>query len=410
MDLTHLLLTLILILAGAKIFGELANRVGQPPVLGELVAGIVLGVSCLKIVNPDAEVIVFLADVGVIILLFEIGLATDPRELWGAGGQSLAVALVGLALPFAGGYFLTLAFGYKTHVAVFVGAALAATGVAVVARVLGDLGALKTKEGTVILGAGVIDDIIGLIILAVVRGLATGGEVSAATLARVTALSAGFFVAALVLGGVFARRLVWLIEKTRVRGALIVAAVGFALLWAFGASVVGTAPFVGAFAAGLALGRTRKYDAVAADLKPVADIFTPIFFVKIGAGVILYYLNPFEAAYRPVLFLAGLLFGIAMLGKVAAGYAAWGRGVNRLAVGVGMSPRGVVGLIFVDAGRRAGIVTDDLFGALLLVIAATTFVGVPLMKLAFGRRPGDKIPPPSSTIIGTSAPAKHNAA
>jgi Kef-type K+ transport system membrane component KefB len=158
MDLTHLLITLILIFVGAKAFGELANRLGQPTVLGELVAGVILGVGGLKLVNPEANVFVLLADIGVIILLFETGLATDIRELLEVGWRSLAVAAVGVILPFAGGFAFAYAFGYPNLVSIFLGAALTATSVGITVRVLSDLGKLQSKEAKIILGAAVADD------------------------------------------------------------------------------------------------------------------------------------------------------------------------------------------------------------------------------------------------------------
>ncbi len=387
MDLTHLLITLILIFVGAKAFGELANRIGQPTVLGELVAGIILGVGCLKLVDPQANVIILLADIGVIILLFEIGLATDIRELLEVGWRSLGVAAVGVILPFAGGFVFAVAFGYTNLVAIFLGAALTATSVGITVRVLSDLGKLKTKEAKIILAAAVADDIVALIILAVVRELGLRGDVSPLKIIQITALAVGFFIAAIVVGNIFAKRLVKIIEKMRTSGTLIVGSIAFAFLWSLGAEVVGLAAIVGSFAAGLALGRTRKFEVIATELKPVAFIFTPIFFVKIGADVDVRHFNPFNEANHAVLVVAGSLFVIAMLGKVLSGFAVFDKRINSTAVGVGMAPRGEVGLIFAEVGRRAGIVTGDLFAAIVVVMALTTFVAPPLLKSALVRRP-----------------------
>ena len=387
MDLTHLLITLILIFVGAKAFGELANRVGQPTVLGELIAGVILGVGCLKLVDPHANVIILLADIGVIILLFEIGLATDIRELLEVGWRSLGVAAVGVILPFVGGFVFALAFGYTNLVAIFLGAALTATSVGITVRVLSDLGKLKTKEAKIILAAAVADDIVGLIILAVVRDLGLRGEVSPLKIIQITALAVGFFIAAIVVGNIFAKRLVKIIEKMRTSGTLIVGSIAFAFLWSLGAEVAGLAAIVGSFAAGLVLGRTRKFEVIATELKPVAFIFTPIFFVKIGADVDVRYFNPFNDANHAVLVVAGSLFVIAMLGNVLTGFTIYDKRNNYTAVGVGKAPLGEVCLIFAEVGRRAGIVSGDLFAAIVVVMALTTFVAPPLLKSALVRRP-----------------------
>ncbi len=387
MDLPHLLVTLILIFVGAKVLGEFANRIGQPTVLGELVAGVLLGVGGLKLVDPHANVFILLADIGVIILLFETGLATDVRELLEVGWRSLAVAAVGVILPFVGGFVFALAFGYTNLVAIFLGATLTATSVGITVRVLSDLGKLGTKEAKIILGAAVADDIIGLIILAVVRDLGIRGEVSALKTAQITALAVGFFIAAIVVGNVFAKRLVKIIEKARTSGTLIVASIAFAFLWSLGAELAGSAAIVGSFAAGLALGRTRKFEVIARELKPVAYIFTPIFFVKIGADVDIRYFNPFNEANHAILVVGGALFVIAMVGKALSGTVIFDKRINSTAVGIGMAPRGEVGLIFAEVGRRAGIVTADLFAAVVVVMALTTFIAPPLLKLSMVRRP-----------------------
>ncbi len=387
MDLSHLLVTLILIFVGAKVLGEFANRIGQPTVLGELVAGVLLGVGCLNLVDPHANVFVLLADIGVIILLFETGLATDVRELLEMGWRSLAVAAVGVILPFVGGFVFALAFGYTNLIAIFLGATLTATSVGITVRVLSDLGKLGTKEAKIILGAAVADDIIGLIILAVVRDLGMRGEVSALKTAQIATLAVGFFIAAIVVGNVFAKQLVKIIEKARTSGTLIVGSIAFAFLLSLGAQKFAGAAIVGAFAAGLALGRTRKFDVIAQELKPVAYIFTPIFFVKIGADVDIRYFNPFNEANHAILVVGGALFAVAMVGKVLSGLVVFDKRINSTAVGIGMAPRGEVGLIFAEVGRRAGIVTADLFAAVVVVMALTTFIAPPLLKLSMVRRP-----------------------
>jgi Kef-type K+ transport system membrane component KefB len=387
MDLTHLLITLILIFVGAKVFGELANRLGQPTVLGELAAGVILGVGGLRLVDPHANVFILLADIGVIILLFETGLATDVRELLAEGWRSLAVAAVGVTLPFVGGFVFARAFGYTSLVSIFLGAALTATSVGITVRVLADLGKLQTREAKIILGAAVADDIIGLIILAVVRDLGLGGDVDPWKIARITALAVAFFIVAIVVGNLLAKRLVMVIERMRTSGTLIVGSIAFAFLWSLGAELAGSAAIVGSFAAGLSLGRTHKFEVLARELKPLAYVFTPIFFVKIGADVDVRYFNPFQEANHAILVVGGFLFLIAIAGKFLSGFVVFDPRVKSTAVGVGMMPRGEVGLIFAEVGRRAGIVSANLFAAVVIVMAATTFLAPPLLKLTLVRKP-----------------------
>ena len=186
-------------LFGAKLFGELAERVGQPAVLGELLAGILLGPSVLGLV-PLSDAIFVLAEIGVVLLLFEVGLETNLEDLVRVGAPALAVALAGMVLPFAGGYFVTRALGYETLTATFVGAALTATSIGITARVLSELKVLATREGQIILGAAVVDDVLGLVILAVVSKVAGGAQIDAATVAKSTGLAIGFLAVAIAVG------------------------------------------------------------------------------------------------------------------------------------------------------------------------------------------------------------------
>jgi hypothetical protein len=263
-DLGAFLLAFAVALIGAKVFGALAERVGQPAVLGELVAGIVLGPSLLGLV-PLSAGIYLLAEIGVLLLLFEVGLETDLEELLAVGGPALAVALAGMLLPFAGGWAVTRALGYGGLAAIFVGAALTATSIGITARVLAELGSLKTREGQVILGAAVADDVLGLIVLVIVTRIAESGSLDARVALRSGALAVGFVVVALVAGGPVGRRLVHVVGKSSARGMLGAASVAFAMLVAWLAKKSESAPIVGAFAAGIALARTnRRHDIDAA--------------------------------------------------------------------------------------------------------------------------------------------------
>jgi Kef-type K+ transport system membrane component KefB len=393
-----LFLVLAAMLVAAKLLGELAERAGQPAVLGELIAGVVLGSSVLGIVptaGTGAEIIHLLAELGVVLLLFEIGLETDLKEMFRVGPASLSVAAVGVALPFALGFAY---WAYLPHAAsgtpnltmsaIFVGATLTATSVGITARVLSDLGQMHTQEAKIIIGAAIIDDVLGLVILTVVSGMAAGASVEALGILRVLAVAVGFLVVAVLVGRFAAPHLFDLVVRMRVRYVLLVFAIAFALGLSAAAALVGSALIIGAFAAGVILSGTNQFDTIEHEVRPVASIFTPIFFVSVGASVNLGLLNPAREGAASVLGVAAALTALAIAGKLAAGWAAPWVKFRRLVVGVGMVPRGEVGLIFADIGRRSGVLNDAVFGAVLLMVMATTFVAPPGLKVLFGPRKG----------------------
>jgi Kef-type K+ transport system membrane component KefB len=297
----------------------------------------------------------------------------------------MAVAVVGMALPFAGGYFVTRAAGYETLTAIFVGAALTATSIGITSRVLSELRMLASREGQIILGAAVADDILGLVVLAVVSQIATTGSVAVGDALKAAGLSFGFLLVAVVVGMPLGRVLVRFVGKAQVRGILVAVAVAFALLAALGAQRAGSAAIVGAFAAGLVLARTNRGHDIETAVRPVVDVFAPVFFVAIGAQVDVAYLDPSTPANRAALLLALGLTIVGVLGKFAAGFAAWGN-VRRVFVGAGMIPRGEVGLIFAQIGKQNGALPEPVFVAVVLAVFATTFVTPPLLKAL---RPAD---------------------
>jgi len=383
-DLASFLLAFASALLGAKLLGEICERLGQPAVLGELLAGVLLGPSMLGLV-PLSAGILLIAEVGVLLLLFEVGLETDLEELLRVGGPAMAVAVVGMALPFAGGYLLTRAAGFPTLTAIFVGAALTATSIGISSRVLSDLGLLASREGQIILGAAVADDILGLVVLAVVSQIAASGSVSAWQAGKSALLSFGFLLVAIVAGLPLGRLLVRGVGRANVRGILVAVSVAFALLAALGAQAAGSAAIVGAFAAGLVLARTNRSDDIRNAVRPTVDVFAPIFFVAIGAQVDVRYLDPVDASNRPALLLALGLIVVGSLGKFAAGWAAWGR-VRRSFIGAGMIPRGEVGLIFAQIGKQNGALPEPAFVAVVVAVFATTFLTPPLLKTLRPRR------------------------
>ena len=390
-----LFLVVAAMLVAAKLLGELVERFGQPAVLGELIAGVLLGGSVLGIVPAEgtgAEIIHVLAELGVVLLLFEIGLETDLKEMFRVGTASLSVAAVGVVLPFALGFAF---WAYLPHAAsggpadltmaaIFVGATLTATSVGITARVLSDLGQMHSQEAKIIIGAAIIDDVLGLVILTVVSGLAAGASVEALGILRVLAVAVGFLVVAVLVGRFAAPRLFDLVVRMRVRYVLLVFAIAFALGLSATAALVGSALIIGSFAAGVILSGINQFDTIEHEVRPVASIFTPIFFVSVGASVNLSLLNPAREGAAGILAVAAMLTVLAIVGKIAAGWAAPWVPFRRLVVGVGMVPRGEVGLIFADIGRRSGVLNEAVFGAVLLMVMATTFVAPPALKGLFG--------------------------
>ena len=377
------LLVLAATLAGAKFLGELAERIGQPAVLGELIAGVILGPSVLAIVDPGIPVIHILAEIGVVILLFQIGLETDLRKLLSVGGTAAMVALVGVALPFALGYGIGSLLGFGHLETLVMAAALTATSVGITARVLSDLGRLNDTESQVVLGAAVIDDIIGLIILAVVAKLVAGGELTPLGVTVTTLTAFGFVVIALGVGRFVIPPLFGLLERLSTEQTVAIMGLVVAFLVAVLADAVGSALIIGAFTAGLVFAPTRHAHTIELGVVRLGHFFVPIFFIWVGASVdIRTFGDP------RVLMVGGLLIVAAIIGKLAAGFAPfWFKG-RKLVVGVGMVPRGEVGLIFAQTGLSAGVLTAGDFSALTLMVLVTTFIAPPLLKRLLGPASG----------------------
>ncbi len=386
-----------LMLVVGKFSGELFERIGQPAVLGELLAGVLLGGSLLGIIptSPDdalTHIIEIFAEIGVVILLFEIGLETDLKQMFRVGRGAMSIALVGIALPMLGGILFWVFFGRSeytlvdtTTTAIFLGATLTATSVGITARVLQDLRVMHSIESRLIIGAAVIDDVLGLVLLGLVSSLAAGHAVTVLGVSRSLGTAIGFLAVAIAIGLAVATKVFDLVDRMRVRGFLLAAAFAFLLVVSALADLVGSAMIIGAFAAGIILSGTNQFDVIRDRIKPVADIFTPVFFLSIGAKLNVLLLNPFNADNLPVLGIGIALFSIAVIGKLVTGWAAPWRKFNRLAVGLGMMPRGEVGLIFANIGLGLMVLTPELFGAIMLMIIGTTFIAPPLLKWSFQR-------------------------
>ena len=382
---------------GQAVSGKSLNGWALPPFWASSVAGLVLGPGLLGVLpaagDPGAEVISFLAELGVILLLFEVGLETDLKQMFKVGGSAAAVAVTGVVVPFVLGYLFWLHAPHAAStstadsqaIAILVGAVLTATSVGITARVLDDLGSMQTVEARIILGAAVIDDVLGLVILGAVSNLAGGGSVSTLGVLRILAQGVGFLLLVVLLGGMIMPKLFGLIDRLKVRGAVVTLAIGLALALAAAADLAGSALIIGAFAAGLVMRGTSQLHTVANEGRPVAGLLAPIFFVTVGAGANIRLLDPRVPGAVPVLGLAVALTLIAVAGKVVAGWAAPWQPFRRLAVGVGMVPRGEVGLIFADMGRRTGLLDASSFNAILIMVMATTFIAPLWLKPLFRR-------------------------
>ncbi|MEM1254776.1 MAG: cation:proton antiporter [Cyanobacteria bacterium P01_H01_bin.21] len=410
------LLSLITVYATSKIGGELSKRLDLPPVLGELLGGVVVGVSFLhllmfpenssavsgsviaqvvqwmghldadaamQVFESQSEVISVLAELGVIVLLFEIGLESDLRELSKVGAQAAVVAVVGVVVPFTLGTLgLVSIFHVAVIPAIFAGAALTATSIGITSKVLAELGHLKSKEGQIIVGAAVIDDVLGIIVLAVVASLAKTGEVDLLNVLYLIVSASAFLLGAILLGKFFNTGFVAIADKLQTRGALLIPAITFALIMACLASAIHLEAILGAFAAGLVLDETDKRNELDQQVMPIADFLVPIFFVTVGAKADLGVLNPMVAENRAGLIIAAFLIVVAVIGKVVTGWAVFGQAeVNRLAIGVGMIPRGEVGLVFAGIGTASGVLDRPLEAAIIMMVILTTFLAPPLLQM-----------------------------
>lgn len=385
LEVDQLFAMLVMMLATAKLGGALAQKIGQPAVLGELIGGIVVGGSVLGIVDPHIETIHMLSELGVAILLLAIGLETDLGSMMKVGGTAVAVAVVGVIVPFGLGYAGCRMMGLDNIVAIMAGATLTATSVGITARVLSDLGKLKSPEGQVILGAAVIDDILGLVILTVVGGLVDGGEVTGWSVASATFKAFGFLAATLLAGKLLLPGLIRLGGRLDLPGTPTIYAVILALGLAWLAEQSGSALIIGAFAAGVLIAGTSKAEEVEHGVTTLGHFFVPLFFVTVGASVDLSALDPRTPEARTALGVGAMLIVTGVVGKLAAGYAPfWFRGDKRV-IGVGMVPRGEVGLIFARMGLDKGVFTGGLFGGVTLMVIVTTFLAPPLLKILLSK-------------------------
>ncbi len=416
-------LWIAVILLAAK-FSGLIERFGQPSVLGELVMGVILGnlvllgITVFEPIKYDS-IIRFLAELGVVVLLFQIGLESNISKMRSVGTSAFLVAVVGVVVPFLLGTYLVgpyLLPGLSQNAYLFLGAALTATSVGITARVFRDLGKLQDKEAQIILGAAVIDDVLGLVILAVISALVTLGAITFGAIGLIVAKAALFLAAAVFLGQIFADKIGYLFSFISTgTGMKFTLALSFGLVFAFLAHIIGLAPIVGAFAAGLILdpvhfrffrnphivdeidecmhdcsdaaSRKRVGDVIAAHaskhvedlLEPVSILLVPLFFVVTGMDV-----NLTVLFNGPILLVALGITAVAFIGKICAGLVA-GNGVNKSLIGWGMVPRGEVGLIFATVGRSLGVVTEEVFSVIVIMVILTTLLTPPILTFLLKR-------------------------
>lgn len=400
---TAILLAIAVILAAAKLGGDLATRAGQPAVLGELVAGVLLGNLALVGIpwtesfktNVTLET---LAQLGVIILLFEVGLESTVRDMLKVGLTSLVVALLGVGVPFALGWGVgaLLLPERSAYVHAFLGATLTATSVGITARVLRDLGKSQSPEARVILGAAVIDDVLGLVILAVVGGVIqaanTGADLSYGAAGLIVGKASLFLFGAVALGLVISPRLFGLASRLRGRDVLLATALVFCFGLSYLAAAIGLAAIVGAYAAGLILEDVHYHDFTQRGelgleklLQPIGALLVPVFFVLMGMRVELAAFGQAE-----ILGFAALLTVAAVIGKQACALGVLGGNLDRLSIGLGMIPRGEVGLIFASIGlgltvHGEPIVDKAIYSAVVIMVIVTTMATPPALRWSLAR-------------------------
>ena len=406
MELHQFFLSLALVLITARLFSELAGRHGIPSVIGELLAGVLLGPSLLGWISPDATM-KLLAEIGIILLLFEVGMDTDLFRMAKSGIKPLVVAVVGFVLPFVMGYAVCRwGFELSNLVALFIGGTLTATSIGITVRVLEDIGRRHTDEAQIVVGAAVLDDILGVLALAFLYQFALKGEVSGPVVGKVA-----LFIALFMLLSPFVVKLAGGLidhydQRAATPGLLITLALALILLFSWLAHVVGAPMILGGFAAGIALSQHFRFDLMhrlglpALDrwfapspklarrleeqMRPLIHTFAPLFFVMVGVSL---NLNAVNWGSARVWQLGGALIVVAILGKLAAGFFIRESRFRQMAIGLAMIPRGEVGLIFAQLGLHQGILNAETYAALLIVIALTTILPPFLLKAFYARVP-----------------------
>jgi len=414
-------LCFMLIFAAARTLAEVLVRFELPPILGELLAGVLIGASGLHLlVLPETQVqlsgafsevvsglshvpaeeipalynesfgaLQSMANLGLYSLLFSVGLETELEELMAVGAQAFSVAVVGVVLPFALGTLGLMAIFHVDAIpAIFAGASMTATSIAITASVFSELGYLRTREGQIVLGAAVLDDILGIVILAIVVALGAGGSLEIGPIVQLVVAAVLFVVVALLLSQKATPAFDWMIDQLKAPEAKLIGSYLLLAISCFVASAIGLEAALGAFAAGLIASTSKHRHEILASVTPIVGLFATVFFVLVGAGIDLSVINPSDPSSRSALVIAAFMFLVAIIGKVAAGWAVFSKEkTNNLVVGLGMMPRGEVGLIFLGLGTTSGLLGSDLEAAVLLMVVGTTFLAPVLLRLVLKGKP-----------------------
>jgi len=393
---THtIFLNIVIILLAARLFAEVASRINIPPVVGELLAGVVLGPSLLGWIEPD-QILRLLAEIGIILLLFEVGLDTDISKLVRAGNKAVIVAISGFILPFLLGLLISYyIFQQPILVSLFIGGTLTATSIGITVRVLGDLKRKSSPEAQIVIGAAVIDDVLGVVLLSLLYEFSIGGGINLVNTSKVLLFIGIFFVIAPIL----AKSISLLIKRfeniSETPGMIPVTMVSLVLFFAWLAHAIGAPELMGGFAAGLALSRRfflpfgialsndpKFASRIEDQMQPIIQLFTPIFFVMVGLSLDLSAID-WGVSFIWFFFLSLLL--IAIISKLSGALILRVPVAERIAIGAAMIPRGEVGLIFAELGRTAGIFDNDIYAGIVMVIATTTILPPIFLKWHYRR-------------------------
>src|SRR5262245_24524510 len=375
-DLTQLLGVLAMMLAGAKTLAVAARAVGWPPLLGEMFAGLLLGRSVFGLVNTEDMGLRAIAEVGLVLFVFQVGLELDYRQFLAASRPAAVVAIVGVFLTFTLGYLACSIAGLGSHVAIGAGAAITATSLGLTARVLADLNRLTERESAIILAAALFSTILGLVLLGVVAGLAAGKEVTLAQVMFRSGVTYAFLLALLLPGGYLIPWLFTQASKVQIPGLLTALAAITALGLAWVAVQAGSVSTMGGLLAGILIGRSSHAGKVREDVGQLEGVSASVAFVFLGAEIDLHSFHLGDGYHRQIVLAGALLTVAAVVGKFLAGYAAAGPGLNRKVVGMGMVPHGEIGLVFTNIALAGGVFDRAVFSAVAVAVFVTTYVGL----------------------------------
>ena len=401
MDVSEFFLKLLLIIISAKFFAEVFIYLHLPSVLGEVIAGIIIGPSLLGFIEPDAT-FHLLAEIGILLLLFEVGLETDVGQIIKVGIQSTLVAITGVATPAAAGFWVSYHwFGLDMIPSLFIGGTMVATSIGITVRVLVDLKKRHTKVSQIVIGAAVMDDVIGVVVLAVLYDFAVKGTVSIADTARVMFFIAVFLVLAPIIAKLFVPTMAKLSSVSKTKGMIPALIVSLILGLAVISHKVGAPEILGSFAAGLALARRfflplgatiehyshEMAEKIEESVKPIIELFVPLFFVMVGASINFKVIDITSGEFWGF---AGILTVIAIITKMTSGLWVRGGWNRKLSTGIAMVPRGEVGLIFAEVGKRNKIFDETTYAVIIFVVAFTTLFAP--LALKYVMKDDDKEP------------------